>query len=90
MPERPVTSLEVIVDMGLCESHGQCVFAAPQVFAFDEDDVLVYEPAPDVSQYDKVVAAAAACPVRAIRIERTTEGGAHPEAATGNNPGPTR
>lgn len=42
MPERPVTSLEVIVDMGLCESHGQCVFAAPQVFAFDEDDVLVY------------------------------------------------
>lgn len=71
MTESPVTGLEVIVDMGLCESHGQCVFAAPQVFAFDEDDVLVYEPDPDVSQYEKAVAAAAACPVRAIRIEST-------------------
>ncbi|MEU0648351.1 ferredoxin [Streptomyces umbrinus] len=76
MTERPITSLKVIVDMGLCESHGQCVFTAPQVFAFDDDDVLVYEPNPDVSQYEKVVAAAAVCPVRAIRIEHTTKDGA--------------
>ncbi|MFE3169435.1 ferredoxin [Streptomyces sp. NPDC059224] len=76
MTERPVTSLRVTVDMNLCESHGQCVFAAPQVFAFDDDDILVYEPNPDVSQYKKVVAAAAACPVRAIRIEHTIEGDA--------------
>ncbi|GGK29134.1 hypothetical protein GCM10011583_71320 [Streptomyces camponoticapitis] len=76
MTERPVAGLKVIVDMNLCESHGQCVFAAPQVFAFDEDDILVYEPNPDVSQYKKVAAAAAACPVRAIRVEHGTEGDA--------------
>ena len=53
MTESPVTGLEVIVDMGLCDSHGQCVCTAPQVFAFDEDDVLVYEPDPDASQYGR-------------------------------------
>ncbi|MFJ5259456.1 ferredoxin [Streptomyces sp. NPDC088387] len=72
MTEPSVTGLAVIVDMDLCQSHGQCVFAAPDVFAFDEDDVLVHKPSPDPAQYQRVVAAAAACPVRAIRVEHTT------------------
>ena len=63
--------LLVEVDRGLCQNHGQCVFAAPDVFAFDDDEVLVYDPAPPPSQDGHVEAAAAACPVRAITWSRS-------------------
>ncbi|GGY85731.1 ferredoxin [Streptomyces nitrosporeus] len=60
--------MRVAVDMKLCESHGQCVFAAPQVFSFDDEEYLVYEPEPDDALRDRVEKAAAACPVRAITL----------------------
>lgn len=61
--------LLLTVDRALCEDHGQCVFAAPAVFAFDDDDErLQYDPSPDAAQRDAVLAAAAACPVRAITM----------------------
>ncbi|GIJ30761.1 hypothetical protein Vqi01_59230 [Micromonospora qiuiae] len=44
------------------------MYAAPEVFAFDEDEILTYQPEPPESQHDKVRAAVAACPVRAIRL----------------------
>ena len=55
------------VDRDLCENHGQCVFATPEVFWFDEDDVLQYDAQPDGSHRDAVASAVAMCPVRAIR-----------------------
>jgi ferredoxin len=58
----------VTVDRDLCENHGQCVFIAPEVFAFDDDEYLTYQSEPPESQYDNVRAAVAACPVRAIRL----------------------
>ncbi|WP_431961999.1 ferredoxin [Actinacidiphila sp. bgisy160] len=64
-------TVNVTVDMNLCESHGQCVFAAPEVFSFDDDDYLVYNAEPDSALYDKVVKAAASCPVRAITVEKS-------------------
>jgi ferredoxin len=60
--------MQITVDMNLCESHGQCVFAAPDVFSFDDDDYLVYDAAPSDGLRDKVEKAAASCPVRAITI----------------------
>ncbi|MEU0936439.1 ferredoxin [Embleya sp. NPDC005971] len=60
--------MRITVDMNLCESHGQCVFAAPDVFAFDDDDYLVYEAEPSDARLDEVRTAAAMCPVRAIGI----------------------
>ncbi|WP_181800988.1 ferredoxin [Streptomyces shenzhenensis] len=65
------TTVKVTVDMNLCESHGQCVFAAPEVFSFDDDDRLVHDAEPDPARYDEVVRAAAACPVRAITVEKS-------------------
>lgn len=59
-------TLNVIVDRTLCQNHGQCVYAAPEVFSFDNDDELVYDPAPPAGQAPQVDAAALACPVRAI------------------------
>ncbi|MDR3081139.1 MAG: ferredoxin [Streptomyces sp.] len=60
--------MNIKVDMDLCDSHGQCVFAAPEVFSFDEDDYLVYDATPDDSHREAVLKAVAACPVRAIQI----------------------
>ncbi|MEU9244991.1 ferredoxin [Streptomyces sp. NPDC048385] len=65
------TTVKVTVDMNLCESHGQCVFAAPEVFSFDDDDYLVYDAEPDPARHGKVVRAAASCPVRAITVEKS-------------------
>ena len=35
--------MKVHVDMNLCQSHGECVFAAPEVFELGDDDVLVWK-----------------------------------------------
>lgn len=66
-----MSTLLVNVDRSLCDDHGQCVFAAPEVFAFDDDEVLQYDPAPDAVQTAAVRAAADVCPVRAITVTVT-------------------
>ena len=58
--------MRIFVDQERCEGHGQCVAAAPEVLAFDDDGLTVVvqdpvEPAAD--------AAARRCPVDALRIE---------------------
>ncbi|MBP2336185.1 ferredoxin [Saccharothrix coeruleofusca] len=60
--------VRIHVDMDVCESHGQCVFAAPEVFSFDDDDRLRYEAEPAAGLREDVVRAAGACPVRAIAL----------------------
>ncbi|MFC0865474.1 ferredoxin [Sphaerimonospora cavernae] len=60
--------MRIDVDMNLCESHGQCVFAAPDVFSFDDEDTLTYTAVVDDTRRDAVARAAATCPVRAILI----------------------
>jgi ferredoxin len=62
--------IKVIVDRDLCQDHGQCVFAAPQVFELDEEGTLVVlqeEVGEDLR--DNVEEAADVCPVQAITIE---------------------
>ncbi len=62
--------IKVIVDRDLCQDHGQCVFAAPQVFELDDDGDLVQlqaEVGDDLR--DAVEEAADVCPVQAITIE---------------------
>ncbi|WP_049558753.1 ferredoxin [Nonomuraea sp. SBT364] len=58
--------MRVHVDMALCQTHAQCVFAAPEVFGLDDDDELVYEAAPGDDAWPAVEEAARACPVQAI------------------------
>jgi ferredoxin len=33
--------MKIHVDPELCDLHGQCVFAAPEIFAFDDAGELV-------------------------------------------------
>jgi ferredoxin len=63
--------LKVNVDFGLCEGHGQCVMAAPDVFdlADGADQVTVLQAEPPEDQRGMVDEAAALCPVLAITIE---------------------
>lgn len=61
--------MRVRVDMTRCETHAQCVFAAPEVFALDDDDELVYDSTPDESLRPAIEQAARACPVQAIFLD---------------------
>ena len=61
--------MKVVVDPGKCADHGQCVFAAPEVFQLDEDGKLVYRSEVDDSLLDLVEEAADVCPLQAISIE---------------------
>jgi len=60
--------MRVRVNMELCQSHGMCVYAAPDVFALDDDDVLHYREEVDESQRAAVQDAVKACPTRAIEL----------------------
>ncbi|MEV5703661.1 ferredoxin [Actinoallomurus sp. NPDC052274] len=61
--------MKVVVDMNKCQDHGQCVFAAPEVFRFDDDGRLAYVSDPDDTLREEVEEAADVCPLQAIRIE---------------------
>jgi ferredoxin len=63
-------TLKVIVDRDICQNHGQCVFAAPQVFELDEEgELVVLDDEPDESLRAAVEEAADVCPHQAITIE---------------------
>jgi len=61
--------MKVHVDMNLCQSHGECVVVAPDVFELGDDDVLVWQEDVDESRRDDMEAAVSACPMMAIRLE---------------------
>ncbi|MEI8056362.1 MAG: ferredoxin [Actinomycetes bacterium] len=63
-------TFKVIVDMNLCQDHGQCVFAAPEVFELDDaGKLVVLLTEPDDSMRSSVEDAADVCPVQAISIQ---------------------
>lgn len=63
-------SFKVVVDMDVCQDHGQCVFAAPEVFQLNEEGhLLVLHSEPDEALRATCEDAADVCPVQAITIE---------------------
>ena len=63
--------MRVVVDLNRCQSYGQCVYAAPDVFRFHGEESLEYNHVPDDESAAAVRRAAIACPVRAITIGAT-------------------
>lgn len=63
--------MKITVDTGLCEAHGDCVLAAPELFDLGEEDevvrVLDAEPAEELRT--KAELAVRLCPVAAIKID---------------------
>ena len=62
--------MRLVVDLTRCEGFGQCAFLAPDVFQMRGREALWDNPEPDDAQQDRVLRAAAACPVQAIAVER--------------------
>ncbi|MDA8277909.1 MAG: ferredoxin [Actinomycetota bacterium] len=70
--------MKVVVDLNKCSDHGQCVFAAPEVFELDNrgelsfrkfaKDIYMSEEL-DESLRDSVEEAADICPMQAIEVE---------------------
>ena len=61
--------MKVVVDMNLCQSHGECAVVAPEVFELGDDDVLRWKEDVDPSLREKALEAADVCPMLAIRVE---------------------
>ena len=59
----------VHVDMNLCQSHGECVYVAPDIFELGDDDVLRWREEISLEERGLAQEAADACPMLAIRLE---------------------
>lgn len=61
--------MRLVVDLNKCQGYAQCVPLAPEVFKLLGEEALAYDPNPDDSQRQRVLRAAASCPVQAIILE---------------------
>jgi ferredoxin len=63
--------MKVIVDLDVCQAHGDCVVAAPEIFDLGDDDdvVTLINSEPDEELRANAEQAVLDCPVTAIRIE---------------------
>lgn len=63
--------MKVTVDTDVCEAHGECVIAAPEIFELGDDDevVTVLQEEPGEELRDKAEEAVKVCPVAAITVE---------------------
>lgn len=65
--------MRVVVDLTRFQGYGQCVFAAPEVFRMPGAEALLYEPNPGDEQREKILWAAAVCPVRAAVVDQAAD-----------------
>jgi ferredoxin len=65
--ERMVGQLRVRIDRTLCVGFGDCITAAPDAFALDGDDVVVFLSPESVNPL-QLVRACASCPVDALTV----------------------
>lgn len=61
--------MRIQVDLNLCQLYAQCCYLAPDIFKLEAEEILVYHPQPDPAMRERVMRAAAACPMHAITIE---------------------
>jgi ferredoxin len=61
--------MRLVVDLNRCQGYAQCVPLAPEVLRMVGEEALAYDPNPDDSQRQRVLRAAASCPVQAIILE---------------------
>src|ERR1700754_5066982 len=73
--------MKLVVDLTRCQGYAQCAFLAPSAFTMHGDEALLYDPDPSDEQRERVLRAAAACPVQAIVLARGGRGTAPRRAA---------
>lgn len=63
--------MKVVVDLDLCQGHGQCIEVAPEIFEMDDDGyALVMIERPGEALQPKLYTAVQRCPAEAIKIEQ--------------------
>ena len=67
--------MRIVVDLNRCQGYAQCVPLAPEVLKLLGEEALAYDPNPDDTQRQRVMRAAASCPVQAIVVEQYTPEG---------------
>ncbi|MGW4436797.1 ferredoxin [Streptomyces sp. NPDC004596] len=72
--------MRVVVDLSRCQGYAQCAFLAPDAFRMHGEEALMYHPGPDDAQRERVLRAAAACPVQAILVDRLEGRPTHEDA----------
>jgi NADPH-dependent 2,4-dienoyl-CoA reductase/sulfur reductase-like enzyme/ferredoxin len=72
--------MRVVVNLTRCQAYAQCAFLAPDAFQMRGAEALMYDPEPDDAQRERVLRAAAACPVQAILVDRIGDREATAEA----------
>jgi ferredoxin len=65
--ERVIAGLRVRIDRTLCVGFGDCVKAAPEGFALDEENVAVFA-TPGAVAREALLRACASCPVDALTV----------------------
>jgi ferredoxin len=60
--------MRIQVDDEICDLHGQCVFAAPELFHFNDDGELEYLSDVAAEMTDKARTARTVCPTGAIEL----------------------
>lgn len=60
--------MHVLVDLNRCQSYGQCVYAAPDVFTLRDEEVLEWDYSPAQDRRAGLEQAVHACPVQAITV----------------------
>jgi ferredoxin len=60
----------ITVDRGVCETHGECVMQAPEVFSFDDGEELRYRSEVDDEEAAAAEDAVFLCPTQAITVTR--------------------
>ncbi|MFV8054701.1 ferredoxin [Mycobacterium sp. 48b] len=76
--------MKFVVDLGSCQSMGQCSFTAPDLFPLDDDGQLAFPDGAGVEEGAEFVSeeltaedadlaetASFVCPMRAIRMQRS-------------------
>ncbi len=67
--------MRILVDLNRCQGYAQCAFLAPEAFHLRGNEALHYDGNPDDAQRVRILRAAAACPVQAIKVEQPDETG---------------
>ncbi|BCO49679.1 ferredoxin [Mycobacterium paraintracellulare] len=64
-------TMKVRIETGLCEGHGQCVSAAPQVFDMADSDEIAHVvlESPPESMRGEVEFAQKLCPTKAVIVD---------------------
>jgi ferredoxin len=65
--------MRIVVDLNKCLGYAQCVPLASDVFKLNGEEGLMYNPNPDNSHRQRVLRAAASCPVQAIQVDQLDE-----------------